>query len=113
MKGTLIRTLAALSLGITASNAMAQSGPYRMEYRWLTLFGEIEQSLPALQNGRTPQRNAFESVLRRTFLSLESDYRLQDSALASGQFRLPDPEFGMPAAFRRPRQARLSFSIRF
>jgi hypothetical protein len=113
MKGTLIRTLAAVALSIAASSATAQSSIHSMEYRWLTLFGEIEHSLPALQNGRMPQRNALESVLSRSFLTLESDYRLEESVLAGGHFRLPDPEFGKPAAFRRPRQARLSFSIRF
>jgi hypothetical protein len=113
MKGTLIRTLAALALSITASNAMAQSGTFSMEYRWLTLFGEVEQSLPTLQNGRTQQRNALESLLSRTFFALESDYRLPESVAGGAHFRVPDPDFGKPAAFQRPRQARLSFSIRF
>lgn len=113
MSGSLIRTLAALALVFTASNAMAQADPYGMEYRWLTLFGQADSALPVPEGRSGLQSNVIESILGRAFFTLEADDRLISGAAAGRHFREPDPEFGLPAAFRRHRQARLSFSIRF
>ena len=113
MSGNLIRTLAVLALVFTASNATAQSSDYVMEYRWLTLFGEPDHTLPTLDARAGLQPNIFESILSRAFLTLDTDGRLTSPENAGHYFREPDPTFGQPAAFRRPPQARLSFSIRF
>ena len=49
MTGRLTRILAGLVLTVAAPNALAQPEAYTVEYRWLTLFGEAEHSLPASQ----------------------------------------------------------------
>ena len=113
MSGSLIRILAVLALIFTASSAMAQSSHYVMKYRWLTLFGEADYALPAPEGHAGLQPRGFESLLSRAFLTLDTDGRLTGPAAAGRHFRDPDTEFGQPAAFRRPQQARLSFSIRF
>lgn len=113
MSGGLIRTLAALALIFTASNAMAQSSGHVMEYRWLTLFGEADFPMPTLESRGGARSSVFESILSRAFLTLETDDRLAGRAANARYFRDADPEFGYPAALRRPRQARLSFSVRF
>ncbi|MDH3587258.1 MAG: hypothetical protein OEQ30_09235 [Gammaproteobacteria bacterium] len=113
MTSRLIRILAGLALMIAASQASAQSGTYGVEYRWLTLFGNVEHSVPELQQPGYRPQSTIEKVLGRAFLALESDYRLPESGYSTEYFRQPDPQFGMPAAFQRPRQARLSFRLRF
>ncbi len=110
MTGRLTRILAGLVLAVAASSAMAQTAAHTVEYRWLTLFGGAEYAVPASQTRLDRPGNLLETVLRRAFITLESDYRARD---VSGDFRRPDPEFGDPEAFRRPPQARLGFSIRF
>lgn len=113
MRGSSIRILAALALVFTAPGALAQSGGHVMEHRWLTLFGEPDYTLPVPDDrGGLPQ-NIFESILSRAFLTLDADGLPAARAAAGRHFRDPDPEFGQPAAFRRQRQARLSFIIRF
>ena len=110
MTGRLTGILAGLVLTVAAPGAMAEPAAYTVEYRWLTLFGAAEYSLPASQARVDRPGNLFETVLRRAFITLESDYRPR---VAYQDFRRPDPEFGNPAAFRRPQQARLGFSVRF
>lgn len=102
--------MAGLVLTVAAPSALAQPAAYTVEYRWLTLFGEAEYSLPASQARVDRPGNLLENVLRRAFLTLESDYRPRD---VYQDVRRADPEFGNPAAFRRPQQARLGFSVRF
>jgi hypothetical protein len=113
MSGSLIRTLAALSLIFTATSSMAETSGYVMEHRWLTLFGEADYTLAALDDQGGLQQNVFESVLSRAFLTLDAVDPLAAPAATGRFFRDPDPAFGQPAAFRRHGQARLSFSIRF
>ena len=113
MTSRTIGTLAGLVLMVAASQAVAQTAPFSMEYRWLTLFGNIEDPVPAVRNDRTWSRGALESVLSRAFVAFESDYRISVPAYTAAEFRQPDPAFGRPAAFQRPRQARLSFRVRF
>ena len=110
MAGRLTRIWAGLVLTVAAPGALAQHEANTVEYRWLTLFGEAEYSLPASQTRIDRPGNLLETLLRRAFITLESDYRPRD---ASGNFRLPDPDFGNPAAFRRPQRARVGFSLRF
>lgn len=110
MTGKLASTLAGLVLTVAASSTMAQPAAYSAEYRWLTLFGEAEYPVPASQARLARPGSLLEAVLRRAFITLESDYRPSE---ATRDFRRPDPEFGSPAAFRRPQQARLGFSVRF
>lgn len=110
MTGRLTRILAGLVLTVAAPGALAQPGAYTVEYRWLTLFGEAEYSLPASQARIDRPGKLLENLLQRAFITVESDYRPRD---ASRNFRLPDPDFGNPAAFRRPQQARLGFRVRF
>ena len=106
-------TLAGLVLMVAASQAVAQPATFSLEYRWLTLFGSIEDPVPAVPSNRTWSRGALESALSRAFVAFESDYRLSAPAYTTTEFRQPDPAFGRPAAFQRPRQARLSFRVRF
>lgn len=113
MSRSLTAKLAALALVFTASNAMAQSSVNALDYRWLTLFGEADYALPVAEGRGGVQPHVFESILSRAFVSLKADDRRSNAAAAGRHFRDPDPEFGRPAAFRRPRQARLSFSVRF
>ncbi len=105
--------MAGLVVTIAASQASAQSGTYNVEYRWLSLFGDVEQSVPDAQGPGLRDSGAIEKIMGRAFLALESDYRLSESGYSTEHFRRPDPEFGRPAAFRRPRQARISFRFRF
>ncbi len=113
MTSRAIRTLAGLALMIAASQAAAQSTPFSMEYRWLTLFGSVEHAVAAVPGARMQSRGALEHVLKRAFVAFESDYRLAESAYTTAEFRRTDPAFGRPEAFQRPRQARLSFRVRF
>ena len=110
MAGSLARTLAGLVLTIAASSVFAQPVAHSTEYRWLTLFGAAEYPVPASQARAARPGSLLETVLRRAFITVDSGYL---SSPASRDFRRPDPEFGDPAALRRPRQARLAFSIRF
>ncbi len=87
--------------------------PYSMEYRWLNLFGDVDQPVAGIPGHRMTPRSALYEVLGRAFVSFESDYRLAESAYSNADFRRPDPAFGRPEAFQRPRQARLSFRVRF
>jgi hypothetical protein len=107
------RTLAVLALMIAASQATAQSMPYSMEYRWLTLFGDADQPVVGIPGQGMQPRTALDDVVKRAFVAFESDYRLAESAYTRADFRRPDPAFGSPAAFQRPRQVRLSFRVRF
>ena len=113
MSGSVVRILAVLALVFAAPGAMAQSTGYVTEYRWLTLFGEASYALPAPEGRAGSQPRVFESLLRRAFLTLETEGRLTGPVAADRHFRGPDPEFGQPEAFRRKEQARLSFSLRF
>lgn len=113
MTSRALRTLAGLALMIAASQAVAQSMPHSMEYRWLTLLGNVEHPVAIIPGDREGSSGAFEHVLSRAFFAFESDYRLAESAHTTADFRWPDPAFGQPAAFQRPRQARLSFRVRF
>lgn len=113
MTSAVIRTLAGLALAIAASQAMAQPGLYGTEYRWLTRVGENAPSATGIEHRSQPRNGALEKVLGRAFVVIESDYRRFAPANIGESFRRVDPEFGWPSAFRRPRQARLSFSVRF
>lgn len=114
MSGSSIRTLAALVLVFATSPAMAQSAAYVTEYHWLTLFGEAQYAFPSPDGpGVVAPTSVFEALLSRAFVTLETDGRLTGPSAHGRHFRDPEPEFAHPAAFRRPRQARLSFSVRF
>ena len=96
-----------------ASQAPAQSTPYTMEYRWLTLFGDAEPALAELPRERIRPQGPLDAILSRAFVAFESDYRLSDAGHVTADFRAPDPAFGRAMALQRPRQARLDFRIRF
>ena len=49
----------------------------------------------------------------RTFFELEAHQASSNHVPGPGYFRHPDPDFGLPEAFRRPRQARLNFRFAF
>ena len=110
MTGKFTSTLAGLLFTVAASGAAAQPAEYNAEYRWSTLFGAAEYPLPVSPTRVARPANRLETVLRRAFVTLQSDY---GATAASRDFRRPDPEFGTPVAFRRPQQARLGFSVRF
>ena len=96
-----------------ASQALAQESSPGLEYRWLTLW----DSDYALTLSANPESKAADATLRnmlsRTFLTLDSRDVRQEGQPDFSNVSRPDPEFGLPQAFRRPQQLRLAFHFRF
>ena len=113
MTGGLIRILACGWLVFSMSQASADEDVLGVNYRWMTLFGSTEDLVLPLGFDSSYSDTALVRFVSRTTIELEthqaSSYRFQ----GTGFFRQPDPEFGLPEAFRRPRQARLNFRLTF
>ena len=113
MTGGLIRILVCGWLVLSASQASAESYAFSVEYRWMTLFGNTEDHVLPLGFDSSYLDTALVRFSDRTLVELgayqASSYRFAGSEL----FRRPDPNFGLPEAFRQPRQARLNFSFAF
>ena len=113
MTGGLIRILACVWFAFTASQASADNSVFDLEHRWLTLFGGTEDLALPLDSDSSNARSAIIEAISRTYPELDSTRVSSYDFLGNGHFRRPDPEFGLPEAFRRPRQARLVFRLRF
>ena len=113
MTGGLIRILVCGWLVFSASQVSAESNAFSVEYRWMTFFGSTEDHVLPLGFDSSYLDTALVRFSDRTLVGLgaygASSYRLTGSEL----FRRPDPNFGLPEAFRQPRQARLDFRLEF
>ena len=113
MTGGLRRILVCAWLVLAMSQASADEGWFSGEYRWITLFGHSEDLILPLGFGGSTSDTALVRVVNRTSIELDTNRASSYDPLGSGYFRQPDPEFGLPEAFRQPRQARLAFRIAF
>ena len=113
MTGGLVRILVCGRLAFSASQASAESNAFSIEYRWMTFFGSAEDHVLPLGFDNSYLDTALARFSDRTLVGLgtyqASSYRFAGSEL----FRRPDPNFGLPEAFRQPRQARLDFRFDF
>jgi hypothetical protein len=102
-----------VALGFIATQASAQGSAFGVEYRWLASLdmpGEPSQLVTA---ERKYPSTTFMDLMVKSFVRLGSVHDRQENDLATAYFRPADPDFGLPQAFRRPRQLRLGFSIHF
>ena len=113
MTGKLIGTLVCVALGFLATQASAQSSAFGVEYSWGTSLGVMEQSEQLSSLDRSYLNSTFMRLMVKPFLKLDTAQSLRQDDVAAGYFRFPDPEFGLPQGFQRPRQMRLGFRIRF
>ena len=113
MTGGLKRILACAWLVFATSQASADEGWFSGDYRWTTLFGNTGDLILPLGFGSSTTDTALVRVANRTSIELDTERAFSDSTRGSGNFRQPDPEFGLPQAFRQPKQARLAFRIFF
>lgn len=113
MTGKLIRTLVCVALGFLATQASAQSSAFGVEYSWGASLGVTEPSAQLSSFDRAYPNSTFMRLMVKPFLKLDSARSLRQDDIAAEYFRYPDPDFGLPQAFQRPRQMRLGFSIRF
>ena len=113
MTCNLVRTLVCIALGFLATQASAQSSAFGVDYSWGPSLGVTEPSAQLSGISRSHPGATFMNLMVKPFLKLDlSDSSWQDD-IAAAHFRYPDPEFGLPQAFQRPRQMRLGFRIRF
>jgi len=113
MTGRLIRILVCTALGLLAAQASAQSSAFGVEYRWMTTLGVMDESVQYLSPERSYKSATFMRLMIKPFVKFDSADELWKDDNAGSYSRYPDPEFGLPQAFRRPQQMRLRFRIRF
>ena len=113
MTGGLKRILVCAWLVSAMSQASADEGWFRGDYHWITLFGNTGDLVLPLGFGSSTYDTALVRTANRASIELNTDRAFSYSAHGSAHFRQPDPEFGLPQAFRQPRQARLAFRMRF
>ena len=113
MTGGLIRILVCTWLVFTASQASAQNEFFASNYRWINLFGDTGDYIVPHAYDSSIRRTAYVKVIGPTFVELNTHRATSYDSAGVGYYRFPNPEFGLPEAFRRPRQARLDFRIAF
>ena len=113
MSGGLIRILACGLLVFLAAQASAESGAPGVSYRWMTLFGSSEDLVLPPGFDSSYADTAPIRSLDRIGLGLSARHASSRYFAGSELFRRPDPNFGLPEAFRQPRQARLEFRFEF
>ena len=113
MTGGLIRTLVCGWLVFSMSQASAEDDALGAGYRWMTLFGNTEDLVLPLGFDSSYSDTALVRFVNRTYVELETHQASSFRFTGPGLFRQPDPHFGLPQAFRRPRQARLNFRFEF
>ena len=96
-------------LGIVASPSTAEGGDWSLDYVLQTTTAGGSRTLGPHNRSRS---DTFIEAMSRPFASL-SMLRGGDVSVPEYDFRRPDPEFGVPKAFRRAGQLRIGFSIRF
>ena len=95
------------------SQASAEDDVIGADYRWMTLFGNTEDLVLPLGFDSSYSDTALVRFINRTTVELENHQASSYRFTGPGFFRQPDPDFGLPEAFRRPRQARLNFRLAF
>ena len=113
MTGGLIRILVCGWLVFSMSQASAEDDVLGVDFRWMTLFGSTEDLVLPLGFDSSYSDTALVRLVNRTFVELETHQASSHYFKGPGFFRQPDPDFGLPEAFRRPRQARLNFRFAF
>ena len=113
MTGRLIRILVCTALGLLAAQASAQSSAFGADYSWGTSLVAMEKLGQLSSADRSYPNATFMQLMVKPFLKRDSARSLRQDDIPAEYFRYPDPEFGLPQAFRRPQQMRLRFRIRF
>jgi hypothetical protein len=113
MTGGLLRILVCGWLVFSASQASAESDAFSVEYRWMTLLGNTEDHVLPRGFDSSYLDTALVRLSDRSLVGLGASRVSSYHFAGSELFRRPDPNFGLPEAFRQPRQARISFRIAF
>jgi len=109
----LIRTLVCTALLLTTSQVWAQSDFSRFDYSLGTSLGAQNETALSLNIDSAYSDRTFMSAMTRMIKVFSAESDLSQPQLKADSYPRLDPEFGTPDAFRRPRQARLSFHFRF
>jgi len=112
MTTTLIRISVCAAITLMAVQAQAQTVVNGMEYRWSDLIAQREAATYPSDIRYRAGMSAIERIMARAFVSLDASAGAA-APQSAADFRHTDPELAQPEAFRRPRQARLSFRLRF
>jgi hypothetical protein len=112
MTGKLIWILVCLAFGLTATAASAQTRLYGIEYGLLSLPDKQIRAAISFSIDQADRETTLMRAIEKTFVFTERAGRLRREA-PGYYFREPDPELWLPQAFRRPKQMRLGFRIRF
>lgn len=102
-----------MALGFMATQASAETSAFGVEYRWLASLDMLGETTQLAIPERSLPKATFMQLMVKPFVKFNSARGLSQDDLATGFFRRPDPDFGLPQAFRRQQQMRLGFSIRF
>lgn len=113
MTGRLIRILVCVALGLTATQASAETSAFGVEYRWLASLDMLDETTQLAIPERSFPKTTFMQLMVKPFVKFDSARGLSQDDLPTEYFREPDPKFGIPEAFRKPQQIRLGFRIRF
>jgi len=100
-------------LAVMASPAWAQTETNGVEYRWSELFSQSYAATNSANLRHGTRMSAVQNVMARVFVGLDASAGATAALQSTVDFRRADAEFALPEAFRRPRQARLSFRLRF
>lgn len=109
MGSRLIRTSLCAVLLIAAAQARADGQGLRTEYG---LQAGVERGIPVADPHRPLRSDAFIRFMSKPF-ALVTLSGTDTGYAADTELRWPDPQFGVPKAFRRRAQLHLGFSIRF
>jgi len=113
MTTTLIRISVCAAIALMAVPAQAQTVVSGIEVRWSDLIAQHEAATYPAEIRHRAGMSAVERIMARAFVSLDASAGAAAASQSAADFRRNDPELAQPEAFRRPRQARLSFRLRF
>jgi len=113
MTATLIRISLCAAIAMMASPAQAQTVVSGIEYRWSDLVPQREAAAYPAEIRHRTRMSTVERIMARAFVSLDASAGAAAASQSAVDFRRTDPELAQPEALRRPRQARLSFRLRF
>jgi len=112
MTDKLVRILVCMALGLAATQASAQTRLFGVEYGLLSLSDQrTSASIAMIANHAEDGRSALQAMADTLVFGQKSSWGQR--RVAAYRFRDPDPNVGLPQAFRRPSQVRLGFSLRF
>jgi hypothetical protein len=101
------------ALLLSTSQVWAQSDFSRFEYSVGTTWGIQSETLLSMNLDTEYSDTTFLSTITRMIKVLAAQSDLSQRQRSMDTYARFDPEFSTPDAFRRPRQARLSFHFRF